>query len=429
MKKKLVSLLLCSALVATTFAGCGKSDKNDTQGATDTKDTAKTDDAIANLIASTDKPVDLTLWCSETKEYQTVMAELVEDFKKQYPDVTFNITIGAESEANCRDDVLKDPEAAADVFVFPDDQLYDLVNANALQSLDTSYTYDPHEANAEQTVAAATMNGKLYAYPLTASNGYFLFYNKKYLSEEDVKSWDSILKVAEENKKTVGMEVSGAWYLYGFFAGAGLEMKSEDGIKNTCNWNATDTEITGAQVATAIAQICKSPAMKNCVNEDAQSFAKDGEMIADVNGTWATNAFKEAYGDDYAAAKLPTFTVDGKQIQMGSFAGYKFMGVNSYSKNAGWAMLLAEFLTSETSQTKIALATGEGPSNLVAASSDSIASAPALHALSEQAEFADLQRVGDNYWNSAATLGQTLADGSYDDIQKALDLAVEGITQ
>ncbi len=432
MKKKLVSALLCLAMATTALAACGKDAKDTKNKNTNTQsgsEAATSNDAIANLIAATDGTVELTLWCSETTEYQTVMAKLVKDFEAKYSDVDFDITIGAESEANCRDDVLKDVEAAADVFVFPDDQLYDLVNAGALMSIETSYTYDPHTANAESTVEAASQDGKLYAYPLTSSNGYFLFYNKEYLSEEDVQSWDRILEVAEENKKTVGMEVSGAWYLYGFFAGAGLEMKTEDGVKNTCNWNATDTEITGAQVASAIADICASSAFRNCVNEDAQTFAKDGEMIADVNGTWATNAFMEAYGDNYAAAKLPTFTVDGKQVQMGSFAGYKFMGVNAYSKNPGWAMLLSEFLTSETSQIEIALATGEGPSNLVAASSEDIASAPALCALAEQSEFADLQRVGDNYWNPAATLGQTLVDGDVADIQKALDLAVEGITQ
>lgn len=134
------------------------------------------------------------------------------------------------------------------------------------------------------------------------------------------------------------------------FAGAGLEMYRNDDGSNTCNWNAADTKYKGADVAAAITDICKNKAMVNCVNEDAQAFALNGEMIADVNGTWASNAFKEAYGDGYAAAKLPTFTVNGDQVQMGSYAGYKFVGVNAYSKNTGWAMLLAEYLTNEQSQ-------------------------------------------------------------------------------
>ena len=338
MKKRIVGLLLSATMVVSALTGCGAAAKQGAEVETEPAATSS-EDAIANLIAATTDPVELTVWCSETDAYQKVMAELVEDFKAQYPDVTFNITIGAESEANCKDDVLADVEAAADLFVFPDDQLLDLVNAGALQSVDATYTYDPAETNAVTTVEAASVDGKLYAYPMTASNGYFLFYNKEYLSEEDVASWDTLLAKAAEQGKTVGMEVSGAWYLYGFFAGAGLEMKLGDDGKNVCNWNATDTKYTGADVATAITEICKNPAMVNCVNEDAQSFALNGEMIADVNGTWATNGFKEAYGDNYAAAKLPTFTVNGDQVQMGSFAGYKFIGVNAYSKNPGWAIL------------------------------------------------------------------------------------------
>lgn len=422
MKKKIFVSLLSLTMVASLFAGCGaKDDKKET--------TAKYNDAVANLIASTDGTVELTLWCSETENYQNVMKELVDAFEAEYSDVDFDITIGAESEANCKDDVLKDVEAAADVFVFPDDQLYDLVNAGALQSVDATYTYDPAKENSQAAVDAASIDGKMYAYPLTASNGYFLFYDKNKLSEEDVSSWDNLLAAAEAQGKTVGMEVSGAWYLYGFFAGAGLDMYRNDDGSNTCNWNATDTDITGADVATAVSEICKSKAMVNCVNEDAQSFALNGEMIADVNGTWATTAFQEAYGDGYAAVKLPTFTVNGKQVQMGSFAGYKFVGVNSYSKNVGWAMLLSEFITNESSQKAIGIATGEGPSNTLAAQSEEIASAPALAALAEQSEYADLQRVGDKYWEPGATLGQTLVEGKFDDIQKVLDDAVAGITQ
>jgi len=440
MKKKLISILLSGMIAASMLTGCGNESQEVKQiddqttaesanASAEKSESSASEDAIANLIAATTDPVDLTLWCSETESYQKVMAELVENFKAQYPDVEFNITIGAESEANCKDDVLADVESAGDLFVFPDDQLLDLVNAGALQSVEATYTYDPAQTNAAATVEAASVDGKLYAYPMTASNGYFLFYNKNYLSEDDVKSWDSLLAAANEQGKTVGMEVSGAWFMYGFFAGAGLEMKLGDDGKNICNWNATDTKYTGASVAQSISDICKNPAMKNCVNEDAQAFALNGEMIADVNGTWATNAFVEAYGDGYAATKLPTFTVDGEQVQMGSFAGYKFIGVNAYSKNPGWAMLLAEFLTSEESQTQIALATGEGPSNIVAASSEEIANAPALAALSEQSEYADLQRVGDNFWAPAATLGQSLVEGNYTDIQQLLDDAVAGITQ
>ena len=188
MRINVIATLLMTCMAASLFAGCGDSgetvsNQNAGEGSAEEQPEQATEnagvtseDAIANLIAATDGPVELTLWCAETTEYQTVMAELVEEFKAAYPEVEFNITIGAESEANCKDDVLKDVESAADVFVFADDQLLDLVNAGALQSVDATFTYDPAVANAASTVEAASVDGTLYAYPLTASNGYFLFY-------------------------------------------------------------------------------------------------------------------------------------------------------------------------------------------------------------------------------------------------------------
>lgn len=78
-------------------------------------------------------------------------------------------------------------------------------------------------------------------------------------------------------------------------------------------------------------------------------------------------SFEAKYGDGYAACKLPTFDVNGTATQMGSYAGYKFVGVNSHAKNVGWSMLLAEYLTNEESQLAIGNATSEGPANTVAA--------------------------------------------------------------
>ena len=425
MKKKILSMLLAASMVATLGA-CGSNTDNTSKTEKASSAEKKADDPVQALIKNTKGTVDLTVWCSETEQYQNAMKEIVDSFKQKYSDVDFNITIGSESEANCKDDVLKDVQEAADIFIFPDDQLKGLVEAGALQSVDATYTYDPKETNSEMTVDAASMNGKLYAYPLTSSNGYFLFYDKNVFSEDDVKTMDGMLEKAAEKGKTVGMEVSGAWYLYSFFKGAGLDLDMNDDGTNSCNWNATDTKYKGTDVAKAITEICKNKAFKNCVNEDAQADALNGKMAADVNGTWATDAFKKAYGDGFAAAKLPTYTVNGDQVQMASFRGYKFVGVNAYSKQTGWAMLLAEYITSQENQTKIYEATGEGPANTEALKS---ASSPALDALDAQSQYAYLRRVGNEYWTPAASLGQNLVEGKYSDAQKLLDDAVKGITK
>jgi arabinogalactan oligomer/maltooligosaccharide transport system substrate-binding protein len=437
MKKKVLSVLLAAAMTTTLFAGCGSSSDDsssdatgsDTQAAADVADESgdSTDstDPIANLIAATEGTVSLTVWCSELEAYQTVMADLVEQFKAAYPDVTFDITIGAESEANCKDDLLNDVEAGADVFVFADDQINELVTAGALNPVSTTFTYDLNEAYGEGTLNAASVDGQLYAYPLSASNGYFLFYNSEYISEEDAQSWESLIAAAEAAGKKVGFDFGNVWYTYGFFSGAGLTATlADDGVNTVCDWNSTTNSPTGAEVAQAIVDLCSSDAVISVGSADAMSMLPDGDLVAYVDGTWDANTVKEAYGDNYAAAKLPTFTAGGQEVQMGSFAGYKFVGVNAYSDFTGWAMLLAEFITSEDSQVAIYNATADGPANTAAAAQ---ASSPELQALAAQSAYADLQRVGGNFWSSGNTLGATLFEGT-DDVQAALDEAVEGIT-
>lgn len=444
MKKKVISTVLCAAMVASMFAGCGNkaadnssaadnsaadnsaAESTNNAAATETGDAADnaetaSGDAIANLIAATDGTVDIQLWCSELETYQNIMKELTDKFKEQYSDVDFNITIGAVSEQEAKDKILEDIDAAADVFVFADDQVNDLVNAGALQEVAATYTYDPKETNSEATVAAATKDGKLYAYPLTASNGYFLYYDSNIFSEEDVASWENLTAKAEEAGTKVGMNVADGWYLYGFFSGAGCELSMNEDNSNNCDWNSE----TGLAVAQSIENITSSPAFVSVQDQDAITMLNDSTLGAYVSGTWNTGSFEAKYGDGYAACKLPTFDVNGTATQMGSYAGYKFVGVNSHAKNVGWSMLLAEYLTNEESQLAIGNATSEGPANTVAAAQ---IDSPALAALAAQSEFADQQVVGNNYWDPAKALGQNLVDGATD-LQAVLDDAVAGITQ
>ena len=422
MKKKLVSALLVSTMAMTAFVGCGSKAEETTEApkTEEQAETASTDDAVANLIASTDGTVNIELWCSETEQYQTVMKKLCEDFAAQYPEVDFNITLGAVSEADMKDRVLEDVEAAADVFVFPDDQLEALVNAGALNEVAAQYTYDMNETDSESTVKAAQFNGKQYAYPFTASNGYFLFYDKNQLSDEDVASWEALTAKADELGKEVGCEVANGWYLYGWFAGAGCSLTENEDTSNNCDWNSE----TGLAAAEAMKELWSAKSFKSYGNDDLLANLADGKVVAYVSGTWNVNAFTDAYGDGYAATKLPTFKVNGEDKQMSSYAGYKFVGVNAYAENTGWSMLLAEYLTNEASQSAVYEATGEGPANKVAASK---VSSPAIEALIAQSEFAQLQRVGGEYWTPAESLGKNILDGNVS--QKVLDDAVAGITQ
>ena len=426
MKKKFLALAMATSLVAGCLAGCGSDKKDNTTAADSASSSGGADQAaVDNLIAATDGTVSLTVWASE--EDQDFTQGLIDSFVKQYPDVTFDIQLGACSEADAKDTVLTDIEAAADVFTFADDQMNELVNAGALQEVVSTYTYDVKSESLSGAVEAASMNGKLYAYPMTADNGYFLYYDKSVFSDSDVETLDKMLEVAEAAGKQVAMEVSGAWYNYSFFKGAGYDVTlNDDGVTNSCTWNADGA----TDVAQAIIDIGKSNAFVNAGDADIVTGITEGKIAAAVSGTWNADTIKGAWGDNYAATKLPTYTVAGNQVQMASFSGYKLIGVNSHSKNIGWAMILAEYLTNEENQVARFNARSLGPANAKAAASSDVQANPAIAALAKQADYAVPQRVGGNYWEPANTLGLTLISGNPDgtDLQTLLDNAVEGIT-
>ena len=73
---------------------------------------------------------------------------------------------------------------------------------------------------------------------------------------------------------------------------------------------------------------------------------------------------------------------------------------------------------------------GLGPSNVMAADSEEVKANPAISALALQSQYATLQRVGENFWDPARTLGAILVEGNSDgeDLQELLDTAVEGTT-
>ena len=374
--------------------------------------------------------VSLRVWVGDNADIDWINT-VIANFQAANPDKTYKIEVGVQTEGDCSKVVLTDPTAAADVFTFADDQFNSLYNAGALQQV----VIDPEAviaANTPGSVTAATgADGNLYAYPATADNGYFMFYNKEYFTEEDVQTLDRMMEVAAAAGKKVGFPMSNAWYFYSFFKGAGLDMTvSEDGVTNTCNWNATDTPITGVQVVEALLAVTSNPGFMEADSDPFVAGVKDGTIIAGVSGTWNADVAAEAWGENYAAAKLPTYTVNGEQVQMASFAGFKLVGVNAYSENVGDAMDFAAFMTNEESQTLRFEMRRQGPSNINAASSEAVQANPAIAALAAQSAYADVTRVGQAYWESAAALGKIIVNGNPDNIelQTLLDNCVAGIT-
>ncbi len=404
------------------FSGCQSTGKG-------TEEAQKESAEEAGLEESQrEDPVSLTLWGAE--EDKELLAQMVESFQKEYAsEAQLEISIAYQSESNCKDVLLDDPEGGADVFTFADDQLRALVAAGAVSPVENEEQV--RSANVQGAWEAASVNGTTYAYPMTADNGYFLYYNKAYFTEEDIRSLDTILKAAKDAGKKVTMDWSSGWYLYSFFGCTDMTLGlNEDGVSNYCTWNATDTAIKGTDVAQALLDVAASSAFTSCTDTDFVEGVKDGKVIAGISGVWNATILREAWGEDYGAAKLPTYTCAGQQLQMASFAGYKMVGVNAYSKNEAWAQKLAAWITNEENQRLRFVQREQGPSNLNAANSPEVKASPAIQAVIMQSEFASLQYVGGEFWEPAQAFGNQMAAGNpqNEELQELLDAMVEGIT-
>ena len=442
MKKKLLAALLTASMVATMLVGCGGSAEEAAPSTDAAQTETKTEETKTEEAAPAEKQdVALRMWGAE--EDQEMLQGMIDSFVANYADAA-NITVelGVESESTAKDVVLTDIEAAADVFAFASDQLPDLVKAGALQNIDEldaaiqayagKSVADIKGANASGSVDAATANDALYAFPMSADNGYFLYYDSSVISADDAKSWDSLLAAAEAAGKKVGMTFASGWYNASFFYGAGFTTGLNEDGTTSLDFNGT-ADYSGVEVVKGMLNIAGHPAFMAIADGDISNQIAGGSLAAVVSGTWDATAAQTAFGDGYAATKLPTYTVGDAQVQQGSVAGFKLVGVNAYSQNAGWAALLAEWITNEENQ-KIRFATREiGPSNINAAASEEVAANIAISALAEQSAYGVVQVVGGNYWDPTATFGEMIAKGelSADDeagIQTALDNMVAGVT-
>ena len=161
--KRTFQLSTAALLLAVSLTGCQKN----------------IPDLNENEPAAASETVTLTVWGAA--EDEELLGQIIDGFQAEYRgQADFRITYEPQSESKCCDALMADLEHGADVFAFADDQLNTLVAAGALEPVGNQEAV--REANLSETVLAASVNNTLYAFPLSADNGYFLYYNKQYFS-------------------------------------------------------------------------------------------------------------------------------------------------------------------------------------------------------------------------------------------------------
>ena len=362
----------------------------------------------------------ITVWVSEADK--AFASQVAQDFKALHPDKDYRIVIDIQGENDIATRILNDVENAADVFSCPNDQLPKLINGDALARIAGERLERVKAANSDASMdsATVTVNGQtgVYGMPYT-DNTFFLYYNKAVLTETDVQSLDGILSKCSASKQ-FAFPMTDGWYSSSFYFGKGL------GFDVQYNENLAETKIecdfnneTGVAVTQAMWEYVKDGRVKADANDSKITAGfNDGSIVAAVSGIWNKNTIERYLGENFAAAKLPTYTINKglageEQVQLVSFAGYKLMGVNNYSANKTAAMDFAEFYTNRENQIKHFEVRGFVPTDTQARQDERVQADVCAKAITQQLQHSKTQKgVPSTLWVPMEGLGVAMVTGA-----------------
>ena len=401
--KKIIALLLAVVMVLG-LAACGTA-----AAPAETKAPEAAAPAETEAPAAPEK-ITLKVWgpnedqADENSFLQVACAKFAEAHPEY--DITFVFEVCAEGDAGGM--VTKDPSAAADVYMYANDQLGTLLQANAIARLGGEVEAQVKADNSETMVTSVSKDGALYGVPFTG-NTWFMYYDKSVYTEEDIKSLDAMMA-----KKPVGFEVTNTWYLPAFYFAAGGTMFG-DGSDGAAGINFGGE--AGAAATLYVAEALAAGLMVEGGGGIGLDKMRSGEIGAMFSGTWDAKNYQDALGENYAAAQLPCITINGEECQLRSFAGSKAFGVNPNSANVKAASLLAAWLGSaEMQDLHFQLRNGEViPCSVALIASGNYDSNPA--AVAQNATIANTSFLQptipemNTYWGNASSMGQALVNG------------------
>ena len=401
--KKIIALLLV-LVMAFSLVACGGAEK------------PAEEKPAANAPAATEaapaaaEAITLKVWGpqEDQADENSFLPVACAKFAEAHPeyDITFVFEVCAEGDAGTM--VTKDPAAAGDVYMFANDQLGTLLQANAIARLGGAALDQVIADNSETMVASVTSGEGVYGVPFTG-NTWFMYYDKSVYTEEDIKSLDAMMA-----KKTVAFPVTNTWYMPAFFFAVGGTM-FDDGTNGAAGITFGDENAVAA--TTYVANALAAGTLIDDANGAGLDGLRNGTIGAIFSGTWDAKNVEEALGENYGAAALPCITINGEEKQMYSFSGSKAFGVNPNSANMKAATALAAWLGSaEMQDLHFQLRNGEViPCIASLLADDTYANNPAAVAQNDTiANTSKLQpsipEMG-TYWGNAESLGKALANG------------------
>lgn len=343
MKKNVIKTGLGLALAAFVLGACGNS--GETGGSTD----------------EAKKDVALKVWVDPGSG--DFYKKVIDEYKKD-KGVDYKIEVVESDTGKAQEYVKKDPDAAADIFSMPHDQLGQLVEAGVVYE-NTKYADEVKKNNTELAVEGATYQDKLYGYPYGVES-MMLYYDKSKLTAEDVATFEGI-----KAKEKIGLnfqEGGADYFAVPFFVSNGSKLYGENGEDPK---GTTFNDAKGVNVLKWIAAQGKDPQVVQA-NADLMSQLEEGKIAALVSGPWGMESVQKILGDNMGIATYPTNDFGDGPVQMKAFLGVKLYSVNANTKHPLEAMEVANYLSGKTSQEKAFAEKKTTPSNLELQDSEAV---------------------------------------------------------
>lgn len=406
--RRFCAVLLAAVMIVTAFVGCG----DDVSTSSNTGSTSGNEFNYGPIgLEGQNGTIHLKVWGPDAA--MESLAKHCDEFCATMKDyATIKIEIVPQGEADPAAQLLNDAETAADVFGFASDSIDKLVATGALLEAAGANKDYIVENNVEGSVKAATVNGKLYAYPETGDNSYCLVYDKTIVSDEQAKTLEGVLEACKAKNKKFVMNAGDGYYssMFLFTGGILTDGFEEDGSTQKFTPYNMNTASHTIMTFRELLGKYKDIFVNGDVTKVVDGF-KSGTVGAGIDGSWNFSYAKETLGANAGFAVLPTISVDGVPTQIINMFGYKLIGVNSSTKYPNTSIALAKFLTGEECQRDRAIDLNWGPSNKNVAESTLVKSDAALSAILAQSENSVPQvGISASFWSPVATLGNIVVD-------------------
>ena len=363
-------------------------------------------DANADANDSANADVSVTVWGPQEDQSDANgrwLQSQCESFAAAHPEWTISFSYGVCPEGDAKTSIGTDPGAGADVYLFANDQIPDLLKTGGIAELGGSAVEAIKAQNTETIVNTVTYNGSVYGVPF-AGNTWFMYYDSTVFTDADIKSLDAMLE-----KGKVAFPLDNSWYIASFYVANGCTLFGPDGNDADAGF-----DFSGDKAVAVTEYLVDLVHNKNFSNGDVGTNA---DAKAFFSGAWDYQKAVDAYGDKLGIAAAPCIVIGGDLKQMKAFAGSKAVAVNPatalYSTHPEVAVALAAHLGSTDAQQAHYDLRGTIPTDtsVIIGVHDQVAQAQ-MDTVSYASIVQPLQADMGNYWGPAEAMGKEIVAGT-----------------